>query len=273
MRLLNTTLFSVLIAATSSCTTAFQLDHRFGAREVAGFEAEAKTKQAFEFQLAPNAWGVYFTIANRTDSEAIIDWKNCFFTDPLGNTYEALNTERLSTAGTLDANRTLIPARTRVGRFTTAAIDVEARTVTPTFDHPERVRFTHLVDHGNGWSATPVEKDPTEAAETLAAEGEGYWFSRAYYRDGTAVRAKHQFSEEVRRVSALTPMVLGLRLLTAEGHADFRFEFPLEAIYWSSFDSWERVNGKYAKSRKLHYYSTAESGWQVFDAKGRPTGE
>ena len=82
----------------------------------------------FAFSFLPVHNGVYFTIKNLTEDNAYILWDKCYFVEPEGNSFKALNTDILQSSSEVrqkENYESIVPARSTFARFTTSALNVE----------------------------------------------------------------------------------------------------------------------------------------------------
>jgi len=87
----------------------------------------------FKFDTQSN--GVNFTLSNQTNESLSILWDKSYFTLPNNNTYKALNEELLSIPEPLIikySNKTHIPPKSTISRFTTTASGIVSRDATMT---------------------------------------------------------------------------------------------------------------------------------------------
>jgi len=82
---------------------------------------------AFSFTLWPN--GIFFTVKNKQDSTGYILWKDSYFINPDGNSYQALNTDVLNIDEKIMYrydNKSPIAPLSNLTRFTTASNNVSS---------------------------------------------------------------------------------------------------------------------------------------------------
>ena len=110
---LSTSLALIPLLAAGCGATRMDLDYSFDAITPAGLEVTPEAQGSFEFVFEVVPTGVYFTVTNHSATPASIDWAHCFFIDPSGNTYNALNTDILDESNEVarkSVNRTQLPA-------------------------------------------------------------------------------------------------------------------------------------------------------------------
>jgi hypothetical protein len=87
----------------------------------------------FAFDFTPFYNGIYFTITNKTDNSAILIWDKCFFIQPDGNSYQAINPDVLNEpTETIFKSKyeSILPLRSKFRRFTTPSINIDKVTYT-----------------------------------------------------------------------------------------------------------------------------------------------
>ncbi len=266
-------------ALLTSCTTTLEVDYRFGVVVPEGLAPSAEDDAAFDFDFVVVPTGIYFTVQNNSSAPATIDWQNCFFIDTSGNTYNALNTDILNETNEVafkSANRTQLPAKGRVSRFTTATVNVQGKSVVTSVDVGVMLQETHIVDTGIGWNSTPTSRTSATYARTLVSSRVDHWYARRFYEPEVVLRDKNDpgaFKQLVERISARSPMGVGIRVVTEEGPIDFRFDFPVTGVYASRREAQPlgpSLNERKVVVRQLYYYATDQSGWEVLDRDGSP---
>lgn len=266
-------------ALLTSCTTTLEVDYRFDVVVPEDLAPSAEADAAFDFNFEVVPTGIYFTAQNNSSAPAIIDWQNCFFIDTSGNTYNALNTDILDETDEVafkSANRTQLPAKGRVSRFTTATVNVQGNSVVTAVDVGTMLQDTYIVDTGIGWNSTPTIRTSATYANTLVSSKVDHWYAKRFFEGTVVLRNKNDpgaFKRLVERTSSYSPMGVGIRVVTDEGPIDFRFDFPVTGVYASKLEAQPTgpsLNGRKVGVRQLYYYATDQSGWEVLDRDGSP---
>jgi hypothetical protein len=273
----RTTLAALLLACTASCSSftldldyAFRLDQQNTDEELVFVDKDFK----FTFQAVES--GVYFQVENLSEKLAYIDWDNCFFVEPDGNTYNALNTDILdesdevaSRTARTSAHRTQVPINSTVKRFTTATVNMSEHdlvTVSEIGSMLSTTNFQWNQQSGWGWSANAQSTTSASYARSLTISSVEYWSARRYWLSDVEAKARDDMDgDSLRAVSEHlleNPSIgFGLRMLHGEEARDFRFDFVLDAVFASRLLKLDGVPAA-EQPRELTYYAVPEDGWK-----------
>jgi hypothetical protein len=120
-------LFVFLLVAAVFVSGCSSITYRTGYRAYLVGSAEhtlTYSDSTFAFKFQPTVNGVYYEVHNLTAEIASIEWDRCYFIEPQGNSFKALNTDLLDQNDeTSEKSRyeSIIPPGAMYARFTTSA--------------------------------------------------------------------------------------------------------------------------------------------------------
>ncbi len=266
------TLAAILLVSSTSCVATLELDYAFRLKQKNTDEELVFADKDFKFTFQAIETGVYFQVDNLSDKPAYIDWDNCFFVEPSGNTYNALNTDILDEPGEVSsrtavtsAHRTQLPRNSTVKRFTTATVNANERNLVTVTEVGSMLSTTNFQWEQSAWLwRWPAQSTMSASyARSLTVSLDESWSARRYW--AATVEAIPRDDMEANSLKAVSEALLakpsmgfGLRILHGDEVRDFRFDFLVDAVFAS------RMVGRagYSYKRELNYYAYAEDGWK-----------
>lgn len=270
-------LAAVLLAHSTSCVSTLDLEYAYRLKQKNTDEHLVLVDKDFKFRFQPTVTGVFFTLENLSDKPAYIDWDNCFFVEPNGNTFNALNTDILNesdevssrTANTT-AHRTQVPRRSIVKRFTTSTVNAREQNLVTIKEIGSMLSTTNVQWNkklaGWKWVGTAQSTTNSSYASTLTVSSVDSWYARRYWTQ--TVDMKPGDDVEAASLKAISDFLLdnpsmafGLRVLHGDEVLDFRFDFLVEAVFASNL---QKSPGPIVteRRRKLLYSAYAKDDWK-----------
>lgn len=230
----------LLVTILSGCNgpQRYDLDYSF---ELVGATAESPLRFAderFEFQFIPGPSGVAFQISNISSTDAVLVWDDCYFVEPDGNTYKALNTDALEEADAIVSKSrytATIPAAARLARFTTASVKARQTSIAE-MSEMERYYTSGTTrwssSDGLAWTAT-TEGSSAWSASTFATVQKGYRTSLYWKTHFMAtIHDAPREVESIRGKLARNDRIgIGLKIDHAEGSTAYRFDFAIKQLF------------------------------------------
>jgi hypothetical protein len=228
------------------CKTTIDLDYAF-ALEQSGSASDLTFEDerfAFAFEVVPS--GVWFQVHNLTDAAAYIDWSNTFFVIPSGNVFNALNTDIINESNEVAArslNRTQVPTGAVVSRFTTATVNAKESNLVLATEVGSMLSTTNVTwstSTGYTWRPDESARSSASYARALVTSEVEYWSARQFWPGSLTVSPGREL-EALQRLSqgieTERPIALGIRLAFGNDFRDYRFDFPIAAIFASQIKS------------------------------------
>lgn len=274
----NLSLAAALLAAITSCATTVELDYAYDISSELREEPDGSfTDGRFTFDFIAIPTGVLFSITNKTGEPAYLRWDDCYFVEPNGNTYNALNTDLIKetdvnlTQAAKSQFLTQVPSKATVTRFTTATTNAEAGSVVTSVEVANMLTTANYTWSGSGWSwSTPSASAlvSSYADSFRMVKEEDYWYAKRYYP--TKKRGSHQqliddLDSLTREISSDRPMGLGLCLVSEDEATNYRFDFTIDAVVATRTIKDSDVRGGKTKSQKVEYGISQKSNewaWQ-----------
>lgn len=263
---------ALMAAVAASCTTTLELDHHFRLDGVNGDGALTFEDENFSFGFTPVPSGVFFVVKNQSTEAAYIEWQNCFFVEPGGNTFNALNTDILDESNEVaqrSAHRTQIPSRATVARFTTSTVNAKEGnlvTVSEVGTMLSQATLEQSPAHVGGTPDTATVRATASYAASLTATKVEFWNARRYWKSavsgamGGEKEALRNYANE--NLVGRDTMALGLRIAHNDVVHDYRFNFTIDAVFASSgvksATSWDGHN---SSERKIRYFALRNEDW------------
>ena len=233
-----------------SCETTLKMDYAYSVESNIGDGGSRLQDERFKFTFSPLASGVLFTIENLGDEPAYIVWDDCYFVEPSGNTFNALNTDLVdesdsTTVQAMKSNyKTQVPAGTSVMRFTTATTNTSTITRVNAAEISLDLRSANYAydESGYHWSEPQVSSTVRNFALGLEQTATTHqWRASRYYpaslktgsTSGKDRRLIAKLDELKTKVEQDQPMSLGIRVDCGGDAIDYRFDFQVEAIFAS----------------------------------------
>lgn len=272
---------SLALVLVASCASTLDLNYAYRLEQASGESPLAFADDDFVFAFTAVETGVLFQVENQSDQAAYIDWNNCYFSEPDGNTFNALNTDILnesdevaSRTASVAAHRTQLPAGATVKRFTTATVNAEEDNMVTLEEVGTMLSTTNVwYQPSQGWGWSHVGKATTGAsfARSFTMTEIDHWYARRYWpstlkmRSGMKADSKDLagLAENIRLNPGYT---LGLRVLVGEEQRDYKFSFVIDAVFASKEVQLEeefRSNEKNQPrtKRELKFYALNDEDW------------
>lgn len=262
-------LAAVLAFLATSCSTLYEVGYGWTLEGHAKKDALAVEVQDLHFRFHPTAAGVAFSVENKGDADAAIDWAQSYFMAPDGTTTPPLRTEMLVVAGNKPPEalpRTLMPRGAVVKRFVALdsrsgekpglgafAIRKEVSTRTTTWD-PE-----------TGWTWTATSPSGFEE-ELMPSTLNRFDFPLHYPLSFRAAGPKvlDETSKVVEQVKAQPLTVLGLAIEIDGKLVKHRFEFRVEDVYVTTLN-YRKEGDKTIGTRVLAVQARSSKEWAIED--------
>lgn len=278
----NLSLAAAFVAAITSCATTIELDYAYDvSSELKEAPDGSFTDGRFTFDFIAVPTGVLFSITNETEEPAYLRWDDCYFVEPNGNTFNALNTDLIKET---DVNQTQaaksqfltqVPSNTTVTRFTTAITNAEADSIVTSVEVANILTTANYTWSGSewSWSVPSVSALVSSYAESFRTiRSEDYWYARKYYP--TRMRGNHQqlvddLASLTQRISRDRPMGLGLCIVTKNEPTNYRFDFTIDAVVATR--TIRDTDGRGQESREIEYgISQQHDSWVWHFPEGTP---
>lgn len=234
----------------------------------------------FAFTFTAIESGVHFKVENLSSTAAHIDWSNSYFSEPDGNTFNALNTDILnesdevaSRTAAVSAHRTQLPAGATVLRFTTSTVNAEEDDLVTVKEIGAMLSTTNVLykpSQGWGWSHVAQATTSRGFARSLSVSKSDSWFARRFWQStvkvGSGMKTDSKellaLSENYRRNPGYT---LGLRIQLGDELRDYKFRFLIDSVFASRTERMEDFeepgpDGSYIK-QALKLYARADGDW------------
>jgi len=221
---------------TASCKSTYHIAYEFGMSVPPNSAGLTFADESFAFEFKPSPSGVAFEVRNLTKSDANLVWDRCYFVDPSGNTYKALNTDALEEASEMVMKSgyfAIIPAGAAIRRFTTASVNIQRyETVSLAVATSEYSLSSALAggDANSAWSSVATLSAIDGSATTTTTSSflvNRYWPRQFESASSEVPKRLVDVAHAVRNGSG---MGLGLEIQHADAVASYRFQFEIERV-------------------------------------------
>lgn len=261
-----------------ACESTLKMDYAYSIKSnIEGSESPLQDER-FKFQFVALSSGVLFTIENLGDEPAYIVWDDCYFVEPSGNTFNALNTDLVEESDStavqaMKSNyKTQVPAGTSVTRFTTATTNTHTVTRIKAAQVSLDLTSTNYRYDGSGWYWSDPQVSTTVRNYALGLQqssATNEWEASRYYpasfktssSSGKDRRLTAKLNALNAKVEQDQPMTLGLRVDCGEDTINYRFDFQVEVIFASRTVVKRGSNGKRYREFVEFGSSRRRDGW------------
>ena len=260
---------AVLAFLSTGCSTLYEVGYGWTLEGHAKKDALAVEVQDLHFRFHPTAAGVAFSVENKGDEEATIDWTQSYFLAPDGTTTPPLRTESLVVGGNTPPQaqpKMLLPRGGTVKRF--VALDSRAgeKPAIGAFAIRKEVGTrTTTWDPETGWTWTATSQSGFEEdlmPGTLNRFDFPLHYPLSFRAAGPQVLA--ETAKIVEQVKAQPLTVLGLAIEIDGKLVKHRFEFRVEDVYVTTLN-YSKDGDKTIGTRVLAVQARSSKEWVIED--------
>jgi hypothetical protein len=270
MRTLASIVLVALAAlASTSCSTLYEVGYGWTLEGHDDEHALAVEVEDLHFRFHPTAAGVAFSVENKGDEDAAIDWNQSYFMAPDGTSTAPLRTESLLVGGAKAGEapaRSILPRGATMRRF--VALDSRAgeKADASAFTIRELISMrTTRWERERGWVSCATEPTGFEAdlmPNTLNRFDFPLHYPLSFRAAGPQVL--EETAKIVEQVKATPLTVLGLAIEVDGEMVKQRFEFRVEGVHVTTLN-YTKDGDKTIGTRVLAVEARATKGWAIED--------
>jgi hypothetical protein len=261
-----------------SCESTLKMDYAYSIESSIAESNSPLQDGRFKFNFVALPSGVLFTIQNLSEEPAYIVWDDCYFVEPSGNTFNALNTDLVDESDStavqaMKSNyKTQVPAGTSVTRFTTATTNTQTVTrVNSTQISLDLTSINYTYDGGSWYWSDPLVSSTTRnfAMGLQQSTANNEWTASRYYpgsiktasTSGKDRRLNAKLDKLRAKIEQDQPMSLGLRMDCGGETFNYRFDFQVEVVFASRKATIRQPNGQRVRTYVELGSSRRTDGW------------
>jgi len=260
---------ALLFLAATSCSTLYEVGYGFSLEGHDDEHALAIEVEDLHFRFHPTAAGLAFSVENKGDEDATIDWSQSYFMAPDGTSTPPLRTESLVVGGNKPSEvpaKSILPRGATMRRFVALDSRSGEKPGVGAFALRELVstRTTRWSpEEGWGWCATePSGFEADLVPNTLSRFDFPLHYPLSFRAAGPQVLA--EAGKIVDQVKSRPLTVLGLAIEIDGELLKQRFEFRVEDVHVTTLN-YAKDGDKTIGTRVLAVQARSSRGWTIED--------